>query len=145
MSDALELPADIHDAITAHCAEGDRLADDGALDAALECYRQAWLLVPEPQTEWGAATWILAAIGDACFLAGYLTSAREALDHAMACPGAIGNPFLHMRRGQVLFEQGELDAAADELIRAYMSEGAEIFASEDPKYLAFLGARAKLS
>ena len=33
MSDALELPADIHDAITAHCAEGDRLADDGAFDA----------------------------------------------------------------------------------------------------------------
>jgi hypothetical protein len=62
----------------------------------------------------------------------------------MTCPGAIGNPFLHLRRGQILLDQGENDAAADELMRAYMAEGADIFADEDPRYLSFLRTRADL-
>jgi hypothetical protein len=74
-----------------------------------------------------------------------LTSARQALDYVMTCPGAIGNPFLHLRRGEVLFEQGELDGAADEFIRAYMGAGAQIFKDEPAKYLRFLEARADLS
>jgi hypothetical protein len=51
---------------------------------------------------------------------------------------------LHLRYGQVLLDGEEPDAAADELMRAYMAEGLEIFASEDPRYLAFLKTRAKL-
>jgi hypothetical protein len=61
----------------------------------------------------------------------------------MACPGALGNPFLHLRFGQCQFELGELDRAADELMRAYMAAGAEIFKDQDPKYIAFLKSRAK--
>jgi hypothetical protein len=86
----------------------------------------------------------LAAIGDAAFLGGYRTTALEALQDAMICPGAIGNPFLHLRLGEVLYDMGELDAAANELIRAYMWDGEEIFAAEDPRYLAFLRTRAIL-
>jgi hypothetical protein len=100
--------------------------------------------VPEPKNEWEASTWLLAAIADTCFAGGWHTSARKALDYAMTCPGALGNPFLHLRRGEVALEQGEEDVAADELMRAYMLEGIEIFAREDPKYLAFLGTRADL-
>jgi hypothetical protein len=70
--------------------------------------------------------------------------AYKALEYATTCPGAIGNPFLHLRFGQVLFDRGELDRAADELIRAYALEGEEIFANDDPRYLAFLRTRAIL-
>jgi hypothetical protein len=98
--------------------------------------------VPEPKDEWGASTWILGAIGDAAFLGGYKTLAREALEDAMHCPDAIGNPFLHLRLGQVLLDEDEPDRAADELIRAYMGAGPEIFVGEDPRYLAFLKTRA---
>jgi hypothetical protein len=86
----------------------------------------------------------LAAIGDACFLGDYRSSAREALEYAMSCPDAVGNPFLHLRLGQVLLDAGEEDAAADNLMRAYMGAGAEIFGEQDPKYLQFLGTRAQL-
>jgi hypothetical protein len=34
-------------------------------------------------------------------------------------------------------------AAADELMRAYMGAGPEIFAEQDPKHLRFLQTRAK--
>ena len=49
------------------------------------------------------------------------------------CPGAIGNPSIHMRLGQVEFELGNLERAAEELARAYLQQGQNVFASEDPK------------
>jgi tetratricopeptide (TPR) repeat protein len=139
-----ELDAAAHEAIKAHCAKGDQLAEAQAFKEAIAEYNKAWALVPDPKNDWNASTWILAAIADADFLAGDKTSAREALQYAMTCPDAIGNPFLHLRYGQVLLDAGEPDAAADELIRAYMGGGPEIFAAEDPRYLDFLKTRAKL-
>jgi hypothetical protein len=54
---------------------------------------------------------------------------------------ATGNPFLHLRLGQCRFELGDLDRAADELARAYMGDGEDVFEDEAPKYLAFLKTR----
>jgi hypothetical protein len=59
----------------------------------------------------------------------------------MRCPGAIGNPFLHLRLGQVQFELGDLTRAADELTRAYMGAGEDIFQEQAPKYFEFLKTR----
>ena len=61
----------------------------------------------------------------------------------MHCPGAIGNPFIHMRLGQSQFELGNMDRAADELARAYLQEGLAIFEDEDPKYVAFIKSKLK--
>jgi tetratricopeptide (TPR) repeat protein len=95
-------------------------------------------LLPEPKFDWEASTWLLAAIGDANFLGGHYEQAREALSDAMHCPDAIGNPFIHLRLGQAQFELGNLERAADELARAYMAAGKDIFSEDDPKYFAFL-------
>ena len=139
-----ELDPAVHEAVKLHCARGDDLARKKAFEAAIAEYNSAWKLLPDPANHWNASTWILAAIADAAFLGGYHTSAREALQYAMTCPNAVGNPFLHLRYGQVLFDAGEEDIAANELIRAYMGGGPDIFASEDPRYLDFLKTRAKL-
>ncbi len=138
------LPDETHAHITSYCAEGDVLAEENKYEAAIAEYNKAWGLVPEPKNEWEASTWILAAIADACFLAGYKTSAREALQYVMTCPGAIGNPFLHLRYGQVLFDADEKEGAVDELMRAYMGGGAEIFAAEKARYFDFLKSRVEL-
>ncbi|WP_260597598.1 hypothetical protein [Sphingomonas endolithica] len=140
----MELTERILHEIQQHCSKGDILLERNDATAAIAAYNMAWELVAEPKNEWEASTWILAAIADASFKGGYLTSARKAIDYAMTCPGAIGNPFLHLRRGEILLDQGENDAAADELMRAYMAEGDHIFADEDPKYLSFLRTRADL-
>lgn len=139
-----ELDAATHEQIKALCAKGDRFAEARAFDDAVTEYNKAWTLVPDPKNDWNASTWILAAIADAAFLGGYKTSALEALQYAMTCPGAVGNPFLHLRYGQVLFDSGEVDHAADELMRAYMGAGEKIFATEDTRYLEFLRTRADL-
>lgn len=140
----LELSESIDAEIKNLCAAGDALAAQAEHAAAVAKYDQAWQLVPDPKNQWEASTWILTAIGDSCFLIDKFKSARQALEYAMVCPGATGNPFIHLRLGQVLFEAGELDLAANELIRAYMGAGEEIFLKDDPKYLAFLKTRAKI-
>lgn len=141
----LELDETTHARLVGCAERGDTLAQRGDYKAAIQTYYEGWNLLPEPRSQWEASTWILGAIADAAFQGGYLTSARQALDYAMTCPGAIGNPFLHLRRGEVLFEQDELDAAVDELMRAYMGAGSTIFKDEPTKYLEFLRTRADLS
>lgn len=140
-----ELVGPLYEQIKTYCRQGDILADAKSYEPAIAEYNKAWELIPEPKNDWSASTWVLAAIGDAAFLGGYLTSAREALQYAMTCPDAVGNPFLHLRLGEVLHDLGHFDDAADELMRAYMAEGDEIFASESPRYLQFLATRADLN
>jgi len=133
-----QLTAPVHEAVKELAAHGDQLAEQGAYEPALAEYEKAWALLPEPRLRWEAATWLLAAIGDTHFKANNFAAAALALQDAMHCPGAIGNPFLHLRLGEALFELGEKARALDELARAYMGAGREIFKAEDPKYLAAL-------
>jgi tetratricopeptide (TPR) repeat protein len=134
-----ELPDEIHEQISGLCARGDDLADAGRLGEALAAYQEAWELLPEPRSEWSAALWILAAIGDAHFFAGDFAAGKDVLMAAMIrCDGATGNPFLRLRLGQCLFELGDLHEASNWMAMAYLSEGKELFSDDDPKYLAFI-------
>jgi tetratricopeptide (TPR) repeat protein len=133
-----EIPEDLYSGIKRLCEAGDEAADSGRLTEALGLYHRALALLPSEPTEWEAATWIHAAIGDAYFFMRDLRRALSAFEQALRSPGGIGNPFLHLRRGQILFDMGQEKAAADELARAYMAEGEAIFTPEDTKYLAFV-------
>jgi hypothetical protein len=138
-----ELSEEVHAEVQRLSATGDDLAKRKEFAEALQVYWAAWNLLPEPKSSWEAATWLLAAIGDANFLGNDFIAGRDNLTTAMHCPGAIGNPFLHMRLGQCQFELGAVDRAADELMRAYMGAGSDIFKDEDPKYICFLQTKAK--
>jgi len=136
-----ELPTPLHETIQVHSAEGDALVEQSRFREAIAAYNEAWVLVPEPKHEWEASTWLLAAIGDACFSGEYYKSGSEAFAFALHCPGGLGNPFLHLRLGQCEFERMQFDLAAEHLTRAYALEGTEVFDGEDPKYLEFLKTR----
>jgi tetratricopeptide (TPR) repeat protein len=123
--------------------QGDALAAQRRYPDAVDLYRRAWSLLPEPKEVWSAATWLLVAIADAQFLSLEFASAADTLESAKFCPGAIGNPFVHLRLGQSLLETGNRDRALDELTRAYMGGGREIFEEDDPKYLAALATVLK--
>jgi tetratricopeptide (TPR) repeat protein len=134
MSSELKLDNRVYQAIEQHCIEGDRLTEAGDFDPALAEYHQAWALLPDPQRAWEAATWIQIAIADACFFAERYQDAELALEYAQTCPGGLGNPYVDLRLGQVLFEQGEQDAARECLERAYQAGGEPLFEGEDEKY-----------
>ena len=120
------------------CAQGDAEADRARYGAALDFYWSAWDLLPEPKLSCNAATAILAAVGDANFLGGDFVAGRDNLSTVMHCPGAIGIPFLHLRLGQCQYELGAQAQAIDELRRAWLGGGADLFGDEDPKYTACL-------
>jgi len=80
------LDDETYDAIQDLCAQGDELAEKSKFAEALTKYEAAWDLLPEPKTQWEAATWILGAIGDACFLSDDFAAGRDKLELAMKCP-----------------------------------------------------------
>ncbi len=133
----------IHQQIEDLCSLGDSQVEQGNLKIALKSYHDALHLLPEPVEDWEAATWIYTAIGDLYFQARQFSDAIEALKAAVRCPGGLGNPFIHLRLGESHYELGHEDLAADELTRAYMGAGRDIFAAEDPKYIDFLATRIK--
>ncbi|HSM98461.1 MAG TPA: hypothetical protein VLS47_05545 [Gallionella sp.] len=136
-----ELSEDIYAEIRRLCSQGDRLAEACLHHDALDAFHAAWALLPEPKTEWRAATSILVAIGDASFQVRDYRSGRHSLLQALKCPDAFGDPFLYLRLGQCQLELEAYDKATDALMRAYLGGGPDIFKGEDPKYHLHLQAR----
>lgn len=118
-------------------AEGDVFSEEQSYKEAISKYREAFEFVPEPKNEWEASTWLLAAIGDVYFLSGNYQPGIDVLNYALYCPEG-SNPFIHLRLGQCELENGNKDQAAEQLTKAYMLEGKDIFSQEDPKYFEFL-------
>jgi tetratricopeptide (TPR) repeat protein len=134
----MELPADLYSRITQLSSEGDALAEKSEFESAIAKYNEAWEVIPEPKNNWEASTWLLAAIGDACFLSKYYKSGIEAFQYALSWPNGNNNPFINLRLGQCLFEKEDLTSSAEYLCSAYMLVGKDIFKSENTKYFEFL-------
>jgi len=134
----MELPTDLHERITSLSETGNHLIEAGEQQQALAAFEEALTLVPSPVEDWEAATWLLASIADCHFIGGSFEAVRANASRAVRCPGGLGNPFIHLRLGQAQLELGNTERAKDELARAYMGGGDEIFEGEDPKYWRFI-------
>ncbi len=138
-----KIPMEIYEEIENLCEIGEQFLGGAKYQQALEHYRAALKLVPEPVEEHDATLWIQAAIGDCYFLMGQYRESANASLISLSFPKALENPFIHLRLGQSFFEIGETEKAADSLARAYLLEGAQIFKDEDPKYFEFLKTRIR--
>jgi tetratricopeptide (TPR) repeat protein len=138
-----ELPDSIHTEITRLSEQGNTLADAGECDAAVLCFQQALDLLPLPIEPWSAACWLFTAIGDTLFQSARYREALQPLLNAVKCAGGLGNPFVHLRLGQTQLELGNEVRAADELARAYMGGGKEVFEEEDSKYFTFVKSKLR--
>jgi hypothetical protein len=137
---------------------GDAAMAAGRYAEADEAYARAWnMLVETPRgiDDYGleAAFWLLVSRMDALYRRGELAQAHDAgarIQRAFAGL-ALGNPFFHLRAGQLLFAlDGEAIHAgdgrgtcADHLARALICGGIDLFEGEDPKYLGFVLPRLK--
>ncbi|MEA5452132.1 hypothetical protein VB780_26395 [Leptolyngbya sp. CCNP1308] len=133
-----EISDDIYKNICELSEIGDSHSEKKEYSKAIKQYHKAFDLIPEPFEDYKASTWLLTATGDTYFLAQDYTNTLHALEEAMYCPEAVGNPFIHLRLGQALFELSNFDKAKDELARAYLGGGQEIFEGENPKYYEYL-------
>lgn len=139
-----QLDSNVHQEITNLCKKGDELVEYGKFLEAKDIYLKALELLPQNHKAWEAATWIYVAIGDIHLRLGNIEKAFKCFFNAVQCPTGLGNPYIHFRLGQTYFESGIMDKAVDELTRAYMGAGLEIFMEDDPKYLAFLETKIKI-
>ena len=130
----MELSDELHSKIVGLTRAGDDSVDAGRYADALSSYHAAWELLPEPKEVWEAATFILVAIGDAHFFSRAYPEALAAYKSALLCSDGLGNPYIHLRMGESHYEVGDIEPAQDELARAYMGAGAEIFKTEEEKY-----------
>ena len=137
-TESAELSADVISRISELCAQAEALAREEKFDQAIVRFCEAFGQLPYPVERWPEANAILTALGDVYFKKGDYTNAADVLVKAMCTPGAIQNPFIRLRRGQIAFETGRLVNAEQEMAAAYMLEGESIFKREDPKYWAFL-------
>ena len=117
---------------------GDELSQEGMHADAAAKYVEALKLLPEPASQWEAATWLFTSLGDSHFHRQNWERAYRCFVNAVQSPAGLGNPYVHLRLGQTAFELGDLIRAADELTRAYMGGGMDILLEDDPKYLEFL-------
>jgi hypothetical protein len=132
------LPFDTFAAIKKLADEGERRMLAGEFRGAFDLLIEALNMLPDPREQWNAAGWLLVALGENAVRSGSFQAAEAPLTDAMYCPGTIGNPWVHLRCGQMRYELGQMDRAADELARAYMGGGREIFDGLDPKYFALI-------
>ena len=138
MSSTMEMSDKVHAQILQLSKDGDECMEQGEYATAADKFKAAFALIPTPYTDWEASIWVLTSLGEAYYFDGEYAQAHAALAKTMHVPNAIGNPLIHLRLGQVQFELGNTKRAIDELLRAYMGGGEEIFEDEDEKYLAFL-------
>jgi tetratricopeptide (TPR) repeat protein len=128
----------IHSKIVNFCKEGDNYLEQEDYARAIHKYCDAFDIIPDPYENYEASTWVLTSLGNAYFLMGDYENALCSLQDVMHCPKAIGNPYIHLKLGQVQFETGNFTRAQDELARAYMGGGKEVFTDENPKYYEYL-------
>lgn len=132
----MTLPPETALALDRLSEEGNNFFDEEKYDQAIECWKSALQLLPTPVTDWEAAMWLFASIGDAHYQQGHFLEAKDAFHDALNAPDGNANPFVLFRLGQAYDHLGDEQRAVDFLLRAYMLDGQEIFDSDPDGALA---------
>jgi tetratricopeptide (TPR) repeat protein len=124
--------------------EGNTLVDGDDFDGALKKFTAALNLLPAPKTNWEAALWLYASMGDMYLFKEEYQQAAAHYYNALNCPDGHQSGFVHLRLGESLYELDDQPKALEHLLRAYLLEGKEIFATENEKYFSFLKSNTEL-
>lgn len=124
---------------------GDVHAGAGEFDQAVQSYRAAWQAMAAAGSirKDEAALLVALSLLDVTVHRGDFRAARGIVDEITTAFDSrlyVGNPLYHLRAGQSHFERGDADGrrqAGDDLTRALLGGGVELFDGEDQRYLAF--------
>ena len=143
----MELPEKLYEKIETLSEEGNLFFDDDCFEAAIDKWPQALDYVPSPKSDWEATYWLCTSIGDAHYQLSRFGLAREFFFDALNAPGGESCPFVYYRLGQCEARLGNMEAATENLLRAYMLDGVDIFEGdpEGAHYLKMLESQRLLS
>lgn len=141
-----ELTGKVCEQIEELIEQGNEYIDQENYNEAIQVWKQALSLIPNPQNVYSESQWLEASIGDAYFLSKNYIKALEHFQNAKnnLKENAYENPFIMLRMGQTLLENHQTEEAKEYLLRAYMFEGEEIFENDDEKYFKFLKQNAEI-
>ena len=134
----MELDYLLYNQILEYSSKGEKYFDQQQFDKAISEYEKALALVPSPQSDWDASTWLNTALGDSYFLNKEYEPALNYFYNAFSGPNAIDNPFINMRIGQCLFELNNLEKSEDYFLKAFMLDGEKVFRADGKKYLNYM-------
>lgn len=129
--------------------DADQAMEENDWEEAYLSLADAWDILCEDKPDHKAheAFWLVLSWANAAFMSQEFDDCLEKLSEALKIfrdhELVIGNPFFHLRVGQCLFELAESDSertdatgqVVDNLARALICGGIEIFENEDTKYL----------
>ena len=141
-----EIPEQLQSELDKHAEEGNKYFNNKEYDKALEIWVKALELIPETKKNFSETVWFLTSIGDIYFMQGKYEESFNSFEVAKnnLSGEGINNPFILLRLGQSAFELGKKELATENLLRAYMLEGKEIFEEDDKKYFEFLKSNVDL-
>lgn len=113
---------------------------------AVEKYKEALALLPEPIEQWVDCRILWKSIQENYWLNAQFNEGKEggyleALEYwkkIMELPHSIGNAHYHFRIGQIRYELGQFEKAKDELMRAYLISEMDSFEGGDTKYFELI-------
>ena len=121
--------------VTNILADAEICFDGDDFSGALEYFREAFHLIPEPKQQHAESTRVITGLGDCFYALGDFTKAKAAFDDVLLCPDGAGNPFVRLRRGQSSHRLGNQNNAIIDLTCAYLNGGENVFDGEDPMYI----------
>lgn len=139
----MELDDATYDRVTDLSDRGNLLMDRKQYAGAIPTFEEALNLLPLPKEQWEAWTWLAGSIGDAFYQQARYHEANVWFNEALKGPDGLGNPFLHLRLGQIALQRGDEKRAVDEFLRAYMGDGERAFDGNAPD-LVFLRSKVDL-
>src|SRR3546814_12590326 len=101
----MELPDELYDQIESLSEAGTECSDDSDFAGAIEHCRKALALLPEPQLDWDAATWLHPSLGEAYYRAADYGMAQDALFTVLDCPAGHAHPLTHCIMGKTSVSQ----------------------------------------
>jgi len=134
----MELEDNIYNQIVSLAEEGDDFAEKEIFGSAISKYNEALDLLPEPKTDWEAATWLYVALGDALFSEKDFDAALDAYEKALISPEGTGNPYVWFCLGEVFYALGNFEKAKTHFMSAYLLDGEEIFKDTKPVYISLI-------
>lgn len=109
--------------------QGNVAIDQGRLGDAITLWQSALQLLPTPASQWQAAFWLYASMGEAYYQLELFDEAIVVLNQALTSPESKENPYPYYMLGKCHWRL-EHERAAEYLLQAYELDGQGIFAAD---------------
>ncbi|HBX2114123.1 tetratricopeptide repeat protein [Klebsiella aerogenes] len=127
----------IESKVNSFVEKGNELHDDKKYAQALEQYKKAWNILPEPKPEWQVANWISANIFSAYFDLGDYNEAKKWGEMTLQTRGSEIDTAPSIDLGMVCYELEQFDEAYKYFNDAYSYGKERAFKGRPKKYLEF--------